>query len=106
MLFHSVQFFLLFSGTFIGYWLIPQHRLRMLWLLGASFAFYGSWNPWLLFVIVFSAAFDFLIARRIETAPSPKTRRALMIISVCVSLGILTFFKYTNFLLDSAVSTF
>jgi len=106
MLFHSVQFFLLFSVTFIGYWLIPQHRLRMLWLLGASFAFYGSWNPWLMFVVVFSAAFDFLIAQRIETSPSPQARRMLLIISIGVSLGILGFFKYTNFLLDSAVSTF
>lgn len=106
MLFHSVQFFLLFSVTFIGYWLIPQHRLRMLWLLGASFAFYGSWNPWLMFVVVFSAAFDFLIAQRIETSPWPKARRVLLIVSICVSLGILGFFKYTNFLLDSAVSTF
>ena len=106
MLFHSSEFFLLFSGTFIGYWLIRPHRLRMLWLLGASFAFYGSWNPWLLFVIVFSAAFDFLIAQRIEASPSPKIRRSLLILSICVSLGILAFFKYTNFLLDSAVSTF
>ncbi|MBI2179324.1 MAG: MBOAT family protein [Deltaproteobacteria bacterium] len=106
MLFHSVEFFFLFSGTFIGFWLIPHHRLRMLWLLGASFGFYGSWNPWLMFVVVFSAAFDFLIAQRIEASPSPKARRFLLIVSICVSLGILGFFKYTNFLLDSAVSTF
>jgi alginate O-acetyltransferase complex protein AlgI len=106
MLFHSFAFFALFSITFVVYWSLTQHRLRILSLLGASFAFYGSWNPWLLFVIVFSAAFDFLIAQRIEASPSPNARRALLIISICVSLGILGFFKYTNFLLDSAVSTF
>jgi alginate O-acetyltransferase complex protein AlgI len=71
-----------------------------------EFRFYGSWNPWLLFVVVFSAGFDFLIAQRIEASPSPKQRRFLLIISVGVSLSILAFFKYTNFLLDSAVSTF
>jgi alginate O-acetyltransferase complex protein AlgI len=106
MLFHSFAFLALFSITFGVYWSLPQHRLRMLWLLGASFAFYGSWNPWLMFVVVFSAAFDFLIAQRIETSPSPKARRVLLIVSICVSLAILAFFKYTNFLLDSAVSTF
>jgi alginate O-acetyltransferase complex protein AlgI len=106
MLFHSAEFFLLFSVTFIGFWLIRQHRLRMLWLLAASFGFYGSWNPWLLVVVVFSAGFDFLIAQRIEASPEPKRRRFLLIISVGVSLSILAFFKYTNFLLDSAVSTF
>src|SRR5687768_5284718 len=102
MLFHSAEFFLFFCITFVGYWLIRQHRLRMLWLLAASFGFYGSWNPWLLFVIVFSAAFDFLIAQRIEASPSPNRRRSLLIISIAVSLSILAFFKYTNFLLDSA----
>jgi alginate O-acetyltransferase complex protein AlgI len=106
MLFHSAEFFLLFCITFVGYWLIPQHRLRILWLLAASFGFYGSWNPWLLFVVVFSAAFDFLIAQRIEASPSPRRRRLLLIISIAVSLSILAFFKYTNFLLDNAVSTF
>ena len=106
MLFHSFPFFVFFPITFVVYWSLTQHRLRMLWLLGASFAFYGSWNPWLLFVVLFSAAFDFLIARRIEASPSPKTRRVLLVVSVCVSLGILAFFKYTNFLLDTAVSTF
>jgi len=44
----------------------------MLWLLGASFGFYGSWNPWLMLVVVFSAAFDFLIAQRIEASSSPR----------------------------------
>jgi len=106
MLFHSAEFFLLFSGTFIGYWIVRQHRLRMLWLLGASFAFYGSWNPWLLLVVLFSAAFDFLIAQRIEAARAARVRRFLLIVSVSVSLTILGFFKYTDFLLDSAVSTF
>src|SRR3972149_5368065 len=106
MLFHSAAFFYLFVITFVGYWSLSRHRLRLLWLLGASLVFYGSWNPWLLLVVLFSAAFDFLIAQRIEASESPRIRRALLILSICVSLGILGFFKYTNFLLDSAGSTF
>jgi len=104
MLFHSAAFFYLFVITFVGYWSLSRHRLRLLWLLGASLVFYGSWNPWLLLVVLFSAAFDFLIAQRIEASESPRIRRALLILSICVSLGILGFFKYTNFLLDSATS--
>lgn len=106
MLFHSFDFFVFFPITFVVYWALPRHRLRMAWLLLASFAFYGSWNPWLLFVVLFSATFDFLIAQQIEKSPSPGTRRTLLIVSIFVSLGILGFFKYTNFLLDTAVSTF
>jgi alginate O-acetyltransferase complex protein AlgI len=106
MLFHSAEFFLLFSITIIGYWGIREHRFQKLWLLAASCGFYGSWNPWLTLVVIFSAAYDFVIAQRIEASESPTVRRALLIISVCLSLGILAFFKYTNFLLDSAVSLF
>jgi alginate O-acetyltransferase complex protein AlgI len=103
MLFHSIEFFYLFVVTFGGYWAIKQHRLRKLWLLAASLGFYGTWNPWLLFVIVFSAAFDFAIAQKIEQSSAPARRRQLLVVSVCVSLGILAFFKYTNFLLDNAI---
>lgn len=106
MLFHSAQFFFFFSVTFVGYWLIPQHRLRMLWLLLASCLFYALWHPWVIFVIVFSAGFDFILARRIEEAESSGARRFFLVLSVTTSLGLLGFFKYTNFLLDSAVSTF
>lgn len=104
MLFHSYGFFFLFLITFAGYWWLRQNQLRLLWLLGASIGFYGSWNPWLVSIVLFSAAFDFVIAQRIEAAASPRLRRALLILSVGVSLGILGFFKYTNFLLDNAVS--
>jgi alginate O-acetyltransferase complex protein AlgI len=104
MLFHSAEFFLLFAVTFFGYWAIKQHRLRNLWLLSASVGFYGSWNLSLILVVLFSAAFDFIIAQRIEAAQSPKLRRTLLILSIVVSLTILGFFKYTNFLIDSAVA--
>jgi alginate O-acetyltransferase complex protein AlgI len=104
MLFHSAEFFLLFAVTFFGYWVIKQHRLRNLWLLSASVGFYGSWNLSLILVVLFSAAFDFIIAQRIEAAQGPKLRRTLLMVSIVVGLTILGFFKYTNFLIDSAVA--
>jgi len=104
MLFHSFGFLALFVITFIVYWSLTEHRARMAWLLAAGFVFYGSWNPWLISLILFSAGFDFVLAQRIEIAASPGRRRLLLILSVGVSLGLLGFFKYTNFLLDNAAS--
>lgn len=86
MLFHAAEFFLLFDVTFFGYWVIKQHRLRNLWLLSASVGFYGSWNLSLVLVVLFSAAFDFIIAQRIEAAQSPKLRHTLLIVSIVVSM--------------------
>src|SRR5437870_3820880 len=42
-------------------WLDP-HRLRTGWLLLASCAFYASWNPWLISLILFSASVDYTMA--------------------------------------------
>lgn len=104
MLFHSFSFFVLFVVTFGVYWSLKRHRLRMLWLLAASCVFYAMWHPWVILLILFSAAFDFVLARCIEDAQSLRTRRLLLIVSVSTSLGLLAFFKYTNFFLDSTFS--
>ena len=102
MLFHSYPFFVLFAVTFLVYWTLQSHRIRMIWLLGASIAFYARWNPWLVSLVLFTAAVDYKVAHLIEGAKTPRRRRAFLIAGVAVPLGILAYFKYTNFLLDIA----
>ena len=99
VLFHSIEFLQLFAVTFVLYWSLKSQRLRLGTLLLASVYFYARWNPWLVFLLIFTALFDFWIARGIERAQSQRLRRALLVLSLCVSLGLLGFFKYTNFLL-------
>ncbi|MHB8216815.1 MAG: MBOAT family O-acyltransferase [Candidatus Sulfotelmatobacter sp.] len=54
--------------------------------------------------MIFSTIIDYLIALRIaEQAPGTR-RRTLLIISLCVNFGILGFFKYCNFFVDSFAS--
>ena len=115
MLFHSFQFFVFFCIVFAVYWTLPgwhqwlpvlrrrcPHRLRMAWLLLASCVFYMSWNPWLILLILFSASVDYTIGLQLQRVASPAVRKLLLIVSICVNLGLLAFFKYTNFLLGSA----
>ncbi|HBZ56186.1 MAG TPA: MBOAT family protein [Syntrophobacteraceae bacterium] len=104
MLFHSYAFFLLFTITAVVYWSMKNEPKRVLWLVAASVVFYANWNPWLVFLILFTAAFDFYIAQHIETTTSPPRRKLLLILSLVVSLSLLAFFKYTNFLLDTGWS--
>jgi alginate O-acetyltransferase complex protein AlgI len=101
MLFHSSQFLGFFVVVLLVYWLLPRHRWRLAWLLLASCAFYMSWNPWLITLILFSASVDFGVALLLPAAASP-ARRLLLAFSVGTNLGLLAFFKYTNFLLGSA----
>lgn len=102
MLFHTLQFLLFFAVVFPIYWALPWHRVRMLWLLLASFVFYMSWNPWLITLILFSASLDFCVALWLEKVAAPPRRKLLVALSVTSNLGLLAFFKYTNFMLGTA----
>jgi alginate O-acetyltransferase complex protein AlgI len=105
MLFHSFAFLLLFATTFAVYWSIKNHRRRVAWLVIASIIFYANWNAPLVSLIAFSAVFDFLIARWIEASTLPVRRKVLLTVSITASLGLLAYFKYTNFLIDATCST-
>ena len=98
MLFHSVGFFYLFAATFALYWALRSQRARMVVLLVASIYFYARWNPWLVGLVLGTALFDYWIAIKIEDTEEPRRRRALLVTSLCVTLGLLAYFKYTNFL--------
>ena len=102
MLFHAPQFLGFFLVVFAVYWALPWHRVRLLWLLGASCVFYMSWNPWLIGLILFSASVDYAVALQLPTITIPARRRLLLILSIGVNLGLLAVFKYTNFFLGTA----
>jgi D-alanyl-lipoteichoic acid acyltransferase DltB (MBOAT superfamily) len=103
MLFNSLGFLVFFALVFAVYWRLP-HRGQNLFLLAASLFFYGSWNVRLLGLLVGSASIDYLCAIGVESARSPRARKGFLLLSVCASLGILGFFKYANFFLDSLIA--
>ena len=104
MLFHSFAFLILFTVTFVSYWSIQNHRIRVVLLVIASIVFYAHWNALFILLILFSALFDFQMACWIEASPSPPRRKALLTVSIITSLGLLAYFKYTNFLIEAAYS--
>ncbi len=101
MLFCSYQYLLFFGGIFFAYWLLPWHRARVWLLLGASLYFYASWNKWLACLIAFSSTLDYAIGLTLERTKAPAGRRGLVALSVVANLGLLAYFKYANFFLQS-----
>ncbi len=96
MNFNSLAF-LIFLPIVTGvYWLLP-HRLRKYWLLGSSYFFYMYWNPMLIVLLLFSTAVDYICSLGMERLDSPGTRRALLLTSICMNLGLLFSFKYLDF---------
>ena len=101
MLFCSLEFLPFFLVVCTLYWLLPSNRARVGLLLLASFGFYSSWNQWLALLIVGSSTLDFAIGRGLETITRDGPRRVLLATSLLFNLGLLAYFKYMNFFVDS-----
>lgn len=84
----------------------PRFRLRgqNFFLLVVSYVFYGYWDWRFNFLLFFSTILNFWFGQWIHGFENKKHRKLLLIISVAVNLGILGFFKYFNFFVDSAAS--
>lgn len=107
MLFNSIDFAIFFPIFFVIYWIIAKKlTLRNIFLLAASYLFYGWWDWRFLFLIVFSSLVDFIIGLKIYNATSKRVRRNYLIVSLLTNLGLLAYFKYTNFFIDSFVNSF
>jgi alginate O-acetyltransferase complex protein AlgI len=100
MLFCSQKFLVFFLVVFTVYWAIPRPRIRVWLLLGASFYFYASWNAWLALLIGVSTVMDYLIARGCDYFEAQWKRKLLLFTSLAANLGLLVYFKYSNFFIE------
>ena len=70
-------------------------------LLTSSYFFYGYWDWRFLSLIWISTIVDFMVGKAIYSSFDHKKRKRLLFISIITNLGILGFFKYFNFFIDS-----
>ena len=103
MLFNSIEFFIFLPIVFLLYWFATGNdkRLQNILIIVASYVFYGWWDWHFLFLIAFSSFVDFLLGQQIFKTESQKKKKLFLGISLGVNLGILGFFKYFNFFIDS-----
>lgn len=103
MLFNSYQFLIFFPIVTLLYFVMP-YKLRRVWLLLSSYFFYMCWNAKFILLIFASTIVTFLSGILMEKF---RERKKLIVAgSLIINLGILVFFKYTNFLLESVGSLF
>jgi len=103
MLFNSPVYIFLFLPTVVVIYFLLAHRndiSHQIWLVGASLFFYGYWNPAYLWIIISSILFNFVIASKIREKPERNRRKKILLVTgIAANLGLLMYFKYTNFLL-------
>ena len=100
MLFNSIHFIIFFPAVIIIYFLLPV-RFRRYFLLAASCYFYMSFIPKYIIILAFTTCIDYSGARLIEHYENrTNIKKAVFIISLCLNIGLLVFFKYLGMLGD------
>jgi D-alanyl-lipoteichoic acid acyltransferase DltB (MBOAT superfamily) len=100
MLFHTWVFFVFFLIVYPVYLLVRRNnQLMNIWLMIASYAFYGWWNPWYLLLLFGTSAIDYLMVLLMER--SRRTRTLWLVISLVSNFGFLGYFKYSGFITEN-----
>ena len=102
MLFPTLNFGLFFIAVFFISWaLAGRHRLRLYFLIIASYGFYAFWNWEFCFLLGGSSVFNWFIGSRIFRSRTDPARKSWVTFAVTANLAALGYFKYYNFGLDS-----
>ena len=106
MLFNSFEFLIFLPIVFLLYWFVFDYAMRgckrqLLWqnlfIVVASYIFYGWWDWRFLILIAITTVLSFLSGIGIEKAPTKRGKKAVMIANIVVNLGILGVYKYYDF---------
>lgn len=103
MLFNSIEFLIFLPSVFILYWFVFNKNLKLqnTLILISSYLFYGWWDYRFLCLIFVSTIVDYFAGINISNQNSNHKRKLFLWFSIVFNLGILGFFKYYNFFIDS-----
>ena len=102
MLFASATFLYYFLPAFLALYYLTPRRGRSFTLALASYVFYGWWRPDFLVLMLVSTVVDHTAGGKIARARGRGERgKPWLWLSLVVNLGLLSYFKYANFGVDS-----
>lgn len=108
MIFSSFEFALFLGIVFLLYWFVfkKNARTQNLLLLGASIVFYCMADWKFISLLAASGFVNFYLAKLIAKKEEGKIRRLIFYSGIVINIGILLYFKYFNFFVQSFVSLF
>src|SRR5438270_10852100 len=105
MLFPTITFAIFFMIVLPVSWLLmPRRRRWKLFMIAASYYFYGYWNWRFCFLIAASTIGNQLLAQRIHVAGSDRVKRLWLTLAVIGNLGVLGYFKYYDFFVSEGTN--
>jgi len=100
LLFNSLEFGVFFLAVLLVYYRLP-HRGQNLFLLLASYLFYGWWDWRFLSLIAMSTLVDYACARAMTHPRTGQHKGRWLAASIVFNLGVLAAFKYFDFFATS-----
>jgi alginate O-acetyltransferase complex protein AlgI len=100
MVFNSLQFLVFFMVVTLAYYRMKKQGSRVWLLLLSSCYFYMTFVPKYILILGFTIIIDYLAGLQIERSKGKK-RKAWLVASIIANVGILAYYKYFNFILDS-----
>ena len=113
MLFNSMEFLIFFPVVLLICFIIPA-KIRYIWLLVASYYFYMCWNAVYALLLLFTTVVTYLGGLAIDWCKNKnwpeekitKGKKWCVGIGVILNIGVLCYFKYTNFLMNNLNALF
>lgn len=101
MVFSSILFLVYFLPVFLLIYHFAGKKLKNAVLLIASIVFYSFGGPKFIFVILLTTAVDFYLVKWMHEATQPAKKKRWLVLSVCMNVGLLFYFKYCNFFVEN-----
>lgn len=104
MVFSSSIFLLYFLPIFLIVYNFLPTKLKNIWILVSSIVFYSWGAPKFIFVILGTTFLDFHLVHLMSKTKRELHRRLMLTLSLLVNLGLLFYFKYSNFFIENVNS--
>ncbi|MCE3007300.1 MAG: hypothetical protein LW884_03005 [Bacteroidetes bacterium] len=101
LLFQGVLFFVVFTAVYALYTLLGKTKARVYILLGFSLYFYYKFSGWFVFLLIGTGGLGWLLGQAIARTRHQGRRDLYKYTAIALSLGLLAYFKYTNFFVQS-----
>ncbi len=108
MLFNSIEFALFLPVVFLLYWFVFRRSVRAqnLFVVAASYLFYGWWDWRFLFLIAFTSLCSWGSGLLIDRYRQRPVAKAVHVFNIVLNLAILGVFKYYDFFVTSFANLF
>lgn len=101
MVFSGISYLIYFLPVFILLYHLVPHKFKNAVILVASIYFYSWGGPKFIFVILGTTFLDFFLVNAMHNQKTQKAKRKFLILSLCLNLGLLFYFKYCNFFIEN-----